>query len=406
MPPHQMHLKLGASALPAYKQPSARIILSGSTECPLPKDAEQKPFEDLFIQTMSQGVALDDEHRPHFFLPKTYLESTGRSIFRSKIDNAHFAYGLSDIVVVKNQPGNIDDPAIQQEAKTAIQEYLDPDLFRASPTPNPDELIEIYSLLSPDARKDPLLNQCLIHADTKRVAAAKSSEFAAHNWPPDDNSRAREQRPEYIPNPGSFLVGPDTTIETILDNLKNSSNRAGFERINAIRKWGDFIKNNIRDANYEEKIVSFGSDPRVQNWYRRYSDDNVYAVISFDYAGRRCMIAESCGSGGADSVSASMLIWRSEPEDINDKEGWWRIFRRNKTEAIENNLCKTLKHFDFVEQISQRDSTDDDYIIEAEDRMFRSAFHYFETGKFLGGSKSAAAQLDRSIGPEFRRPRS
>lgn len=363
------------------------------------KNLDEPQFQSIFLQTMSQGVTLDDAGNPHFFHPKTFLENTAqRRIFRPRVEITDFTNGLNSIFLFKNLPENRLNLDLQQSAKTAAAEYLDPELFAGNFTQDSD-LAEIFEHLSPDALEDPDLMDLFNAAHEKRQVLAEVNQDITR-----ERARTRARKTaynpavDYTPNPESFKVHPNTTVDQILTNLKNSPNRAGFERINALKKWGDFIQENIHDPHYEEKVVSFGASSAQP----QYSTNDTYAVIAFDYAGRRCMIAESCGSGGANSTAAAMKIWRSEPENANDKQGWLPVFAASKSAA--KDLCQTLRHSDFAAELDHRDPENEDRIIEAEDRMFRSAFHYFETGELLGGGKSAATELDRLIGPEFRRP--
>lgn len=372
----------------------SKLIIDGPEQHPV-KDLEKKDFENLFFQIMSQGVALDDNENPHFFHPKTFLENTGRKISKKEAKPSNYIHGLNSIFLFKNLPEN-QNPTLQQEAKAAISEYLDPDLFANNFVNDDSELFEIFNSLGPEALDDREIVNYFEVAYKQRLEKQAAM---------DQRARERAVKTGYqkiyepTPNPGSFRVKPNTTIDQILGKLKNSHNQAGFERVNALKKWGDFIKENINDPHYEEKVISFGSSsPHTRH---QYTNDNTYAVIAFDYAGRRCMIAESCGSGGANSTSAAMKIWRSRPEDLADKQGWMQAFSQSKSAA--RGLLQDLRHVDFDDELSQR-STNQDHIIKAEDRLFRAAFHYFETGELLGSGKAAAKELDDLIGPEFRRP--
>ena len=390
--PAPSYRKLGAAALPVYEQQPAEIILSDSTVCPLSDEAEPKEFQRLFLQTFAMGAATDEAGTPHFFYPQTFLQNTGQRVFRSRVDYPQYGYGLSAIVETKNSPESRDDPAIQESALSAIREYLTPDLFAGNFTKR-SELIEIYAKLSPEARKDPMLNQCLIEADVQRTQEAQRLH--------DETIARATEAPhpfEPTPHPDSFKIKPrGTTIEQLLDKLKNSSNREGYARVDAIKKWGDFIRTRIKDCHLEEDVISFGSDPYAKSRYARYSNEDTYAVIAFDYAGHRCMIAESCGRGCSDSVSAAMKIWRG---DLADKQGWRQAFTQTKSSAASQDLCQNLRHADFASS-GQPGSSDID---EAEDLMFRSAFHYFETGKLVGTGKQAAEKLSKLIGPQMWRP--
>lgn len=407
---------------------SSRLIVDGPDSQPI-TDLDEKGFQHVFLQAMCQGAALDGSDAPRFFHPKAFLQSTDRRIFRSRIKSSDFANGLNSIAMFKNLPANRLNLSLQQEANSAIAEYLDPELFAGNFVQD-SELLDVFELLESDALEDPdiLAHFNAAHVQRENLKASRQAALgqaainraSGYEAPARTTARERGQKAtrshrkavptrqraydpaiDYTPNPGSFRIDRDTTISQVLGELKNSPNRAGFERINALQKWGEFIQANVEDPHYEEEIISFGSHPR-KGQRAKYSNDDTYAVIAFDYAGRRCMIAESCGSGGANSTAAAMKIWRSEPENIGDKQGWLPVFASSKTDA--KGLCQTLRHSDFAAGLAQRDPGDEDHIIEAEDRMFRSAFRYFETGELLGGGKSAATNLDNLIGPEFRRP--
>ena len=382
----------------------SKLILDGP-ESQSVESLDKNDFERAFFQTIAQGVALDENNQPHFFYPKTFLQDVDRTVFKPRTDKNPnffklFANGLNSIALFKNLPENKNNPTLQQEAKAAIDEYLDPELFITNFT-HDDDLFEIFKLLNSDALEDQTVINCF-NASSRRkqelddLKKKKSIERAAKT----DYRHIYEP----TPNPESFKVRRDTTIEQILNKLKNSPNHAAFERINALKKWGDFIQSRFKDANYEEKIVSFGSNPHAHHRYSQYSNDNTYAVIAFDYAGRRCMIAESCGSGGAKSTSAAMKIWRSEPEDLDNKQGWMQAFTQSKTEASKQDLLQSISHTGMTNAINQRNSDNEDYIVEEEDRLFRLALHYFETGDLLGSGEEAVKKLGKFIGPKFRRP--
>ena len=353
---------------------------------------------------MAQGVTLDEDNQPHFFYPKTFLQDINRKVFKPKANQptpySYFANGLNSIALFKNLPENQANLTLQQEAKAAIDEYLDPELFVANFTYN-DDLFEIFKLLDSEALEDKMVIDCF------NAASRRKQELDSIN---KEKAKERAGKTNYrhiyepTPNPESFKVRRDTTIEQILNNLKNSPNQAAFERINALKKWGDFIQSRFQDDKKKKKIVSFGSNPHAHHRYSQYSNDNTYAVIAFDYAGRRCMIAESCGSGGAKSTSAAMKIWRSEPEDLDNKQGWMQAFTQSKTEASKQNLLQSISHTGLTNAINQRNSDNEDYIVEEEDRLFRLALHYFETGDLLGSGEEAVKKLGKFIGPEFRRP--
>lgn len=391
----------------------SKLIIDGPTSQPV-ETLPENDFNRLFFQIMAQGVAPDpDSNRPHFFHPKTFLQETDHKInkgrFSKKFDPFRIlANGLNSIALFKNLPENQADPTIQQEAKAAIDEYLDPELFENNYTLD-DELIEIYARLDPEVRKDKMINDCLIAADQQReqLKTDRNQREKEHSTINTKELQTRGQKTKYqdiyTPNPESFQVDPDTTIDDVLANLKNSPNQAAFERINALKKWGDFIQSRLGDINYEEEIISFGTNPHTRK-RSKYTNDNTYVVIAFDYAGRRCMIAESCGSGGAKSTSAAMKIWRSEPEDLGDKQGWMRAFAQSKTAASEQSHLRSLNHAGLTDAINQRGTSDENHIPEEEDRLFRLAMHYFEIGEFLGGGEEAVKAMGKTIGPEFRRP--
>ena len=171
-----------------------QIILNGS-EADLPEDLSENTFRRAFVRVMRQGTTTDEDGKPHFFYPQTFLKNTNKRVFRSRIDYEDFAFGLNNIVRAKNLPQNREDPTVQQAAKTAMDEYLTPELFTGNFSLG-SELIEIYALLEPEAIKDPMLNQCLISADHRREDIAEHRRKAIYQHAEDEYLEQKERERE------------------------------------------------------------------------------------------------------------------------------------------------------------------------------------------------------------------
>ena len=214
-----------------WRQPinPSKLITDGPESQPV-GDLDEKDFQNLFFQVMSQGVAPDDNGYPHFFTPKTFLESTHHRVPKSAADYRNYAHGLDSITLFKNLPEYQSDLTLQQAAKTAIAEYLDPDLFDGNFTYD-SELPEIFNWLGSEALEDPDIMAAFNAATLQRNEKSHASR---------ERAIARARKTDYqrvyepTPNPGSFRINSKTTIGQVLDKLKDSSNRVGFERVNAL----------------------------------------------------------------------------------------------------------------------------------------------------------------------------
>ena len=377
-----------------------QIILNGST-ANLPENLSEGTFRRAFIRVMRQGVATDADGQPHFFNPQTFLRNTNQRVFRSKVDFKDFAFGLSGIVQAKNSSQNKENPAVQQAARAAMDEYLEPELLVGNFSLE-SELIEIYALLDPEAMKDPMLNQCLIDADSRRTDLAERRRKAAYQLAEDEYLEQKEREREdydraealrllqYAPN--------DTPVAQVHNLLKKSPNRVAFERINALKLWRDYIEEKIPDANLTECVRSFQPEPRAPG-APNYPDSDTYSVIAFDYDGHRCMIAECCNDQG--QSSGAMKVWRGELDDPN---GWEQAFTQTKKSASDNNLCKDIRHTNLTPEVASRNTDNYQHIVDSEDKLFQIAFHYFKTDELLRNDEDASAKLDELAGAEFRRP--
>lgn len=180
--------------------------------------------------------------------------------------------------------------------------------------------------------------------------------------------------------------------------------KVALERINALDLWTDFFKDYLPDADVTEAAMIF--DPKYDTLSEAIShlDGNVYSVVAFNYAGKRCMIAECAGvndSGGA--ASGAMKIWCGE---INDRDGWKEIFRNHtKTQASAENLCKSINHYNLTADVMSREADNSTYIVDAEDDMFRLALQYFRTGdeNWLRNNNANRQRIHNFIGPQQER---
>ncbi len=377
-----------------------QIILAGS-EADIPEDLPDDTFRRAFARTLRHAVATDEEGQPHFFKPQTFLQNTHRRVFYSRVRHQDFASGLTHIVQAKNLSANHENPAIQQAARTAIDEYLDPELLAGNFSLN-SELIEIYALLSPEARQDQMLNQCLIDADRRREELIERREQAVYQHAEDEYLEQKErEREDYDRAEALRLLQyapSDTPVAKVRDLLKKSPNRVAFERINALKLWRDFIKENIPDANLAEGVRSFQPEPPAPNRPDLPPSDT-YSVIAFNYNGHRCMIAECCNDQS--QSSAAMKIWRGE---LNDPDGWEQAFTQTKRDAAKQDLCKDIRHANLAAEVESRKTDNYQHIVESEDRLFQIAFHYFETGEPPRNDEATSTKLNEFIGPQFRRP--
>lgn len=177
------------------------------------------------------------------------------------------------------------------------------------------------------------------------------------------------------------------------------------ERINALKQWSDFIKENIPDADAEEALMVFDSEHDTLADAMSHLDGNTYAVISFNYAGKRCMIAECLGFNVSGASAGAMKIWMGE---LDDRRGWETAFNRSKTEAAVRGDCESINHTNIVDEVINRETDSDDYIVDAEDVMFKLALRYFEsdgTNKdILKNNATNRQQLADLIGPQMWRP--
>lgn len=180
--------------------------------------------------------------------------------------------------------------------------------------------------------------------------------------------------------------------------------KVALERINALGEWSEFIKENLPSADVEEAAMVF--DPRYDSLQEAldHLDGNVYSAIAFNFAGKRCMIAECAGVNGITSAYGAMKVWCG---DVNDREGWKRAFdMHTKTEASALNLCKSISHTNLTKEVMEREDDDLNHIVDAEDWTFKLAFHYFETGddSILANNFNNRRRLTEMVGPHFWRP--
>lgn len=383
---------LGGSTLQSDPTPD-QIIIDGPN-VQLPEDLSNEEYRQLFFQAMEQGIATSNDGSTHFFRPKSFLQGTDHEIFRTHAKYDTFARGLNSIVETKNLPGNQDNPSLQDAAKSAIYEYLDPKLFKGNVYIH-SELVEIYALLDTKARNDPVLNQCLVEADNYRNNLIRQYQEEAYKKAGDDDREAR------LSEKDSSRIDHGTTIKQIRDQLRKSSSPVAFERINALEQWRDFIEQNLPTADLEEAKASFVPVHHAPGTRPNYPENNDYAVIAFNYGGQRCMIAECCNTEEQGSSSAAMKIWCGSSDN---RQGWEFIFDHTKEEADLFGFCQSIRHPNLAAEVAESKGKKEDHIVEAEDRLFRIAFHFFETGELLNSSKKTTKELDKIIGPEFRRP--
>lgn len=360
----------------------------------LPEELTDAEYQQLFFTAMKQGSTTDHEGLVHFFKPKSFLRGTNHEIYRYHVEYETIAHGLNNIVNTKNLPENQNNNSLQDAAKSAIYEYLDPKLFNGNMYIN-SELIEIYALLDPAVRNDPVLDQCLVDADNYRVSLH-------HQRLVDDYKKAEDlDREAQLFEQKDSRVNHNVTIEQIRNQIEPKTNPIAFERINALEQWRAFIEQNIPTADLEEAKASFIPMHQPSGTRRKYPENNDYAVIAFNYGGHRCMIAECCNTEEQGSYSAAMKIWRGRPDT---RQGWEFIFDHTKEEADNLGLCRNIRHPNLAAEVAESKGKKKEQIAEAEDRLFRIAFHYFATGELLSSSKKTTRELDELIGPEFRRP--
>ena len=179
--------------------------------------------------------------------------------------------------------------------------------------------------------------------------------------------------------------------------------KVALERINALDEWSKFIKANSHNADVEEAAMVFHPKYGTLKESLNHLDGNVYSAIAFNFAGKRCMIAECAGVNEASTKYGAMKIWCG---DINDRDGWKRAFdKHTKTEATNLNLCKSISHYNLTKDVMRREDDDLNHIIDAEDWLFKLAFHYFETGdeSILSNNLENRRRLEEMIGPQFWR---
>ena len=384
------------------------------------ENLDKKDFEQVFFWTMSQGVALSSapnqvsssilnpdlspdpgsspDRQPHFFYPKTFLKVTGRQVFRPRNNPptpySYFANGLNSIVLFKNLPENQNNPALQEAAKSAITEYLDPELFANNFTYN-DDLFEIFQLLNSEALADQMIIDCF------NAAVTHKQELDDIN---KEKSRARGRKTDYrhtyqpISKFEKFPIKPDSTIEEVLEHLKHSPNHLAFERINALKLWRDYILQELPDANLSECVRSFQPDLSIPKYQDRPESDT-YSVIAFNYAGHRCMIAECCND--QNQSSAAMKVWRGE---LNDPNGWEQAFDQTKKAASQQQLCQDIRHTKLTSEVESRKTDDYQYIVDSENELFWIAIHYFKTGELLRNNETTSSKLAKLADSELSRP--
>ena len=379
-----------------------QIILNGS-EADLPEDLPNDTFQRAFTRTMRHAVTVDEEGQPRFFKPRTFLQNTHRRVFYSRAHHRDFASGISCIIQVKNLPEHKENPAVQQAAQIAVEEYLDPELLAGNFSLD-SELNEIYALLNPKSRQDQMLNQCFIDADHRRKELIEQRDRAIYQRAEDEyleqKERDRKELDRYEALRLLQYAPNDTPVARVQDLLKESPDRVAFERINALKLWRDFIQENIPDAKLTEGVRSFQPEPHIPS-RPDLPESDTYSVIAFNYAGHRCMIAECCNEHPRQSSSAAMKVWRGELDDPN---GWEQAFTQTKKVAAQQDLCKDIRHTNLTAEVESRKTDNYQHIVESEDKLFQIAFRYFETGEPPRNDEATSTELDEFVGPRFRRP--
>lgn len=178
-----------------------------------------------------------------------------------------------------------------------------------------------------------------------------------------------------------------------------------YERINALDQWGTFLKENLYEADFDEAAMVFDPKYNTLDEAIKHLDGNTYSVIAFNYAGRRCMIAECIGVGSSGSSAGAMKIWMGE---LSDRNGWERAFDKTKSEAADHGACHSINHYNLTADVMGRESDDDNFIVESEDVMFKLALKYFETDgtdkTVLRNTAAVRKNLADMIGPQMWRP--
>lgn len=129
-----------------------------------------------------------------------------------------------------------------------------------------------------------------------------------------------------------------------------------IEKANALFRYGDFIENNVPDANIQWFTDTFVKNGEVSDIFKR---DDSYIGFSFKYEGNLCVIAESLDE------QAAMYLWRGEPgEDFKE------MFDLSKFDAkrTEDPRIVSVNHLD------------KEHFDESLDLSYKKAFLFFRDG--------------------------
>ncbi|MBQ1387855.1 hypothetical protein IIY68_03645 [Candidatus Saccharibacteria bacterium] len=137
----------------------------------------------------------------------------------------------------------------------------------------------------------------------------------------------------------------------------------GLEKINAVKKYYDFLDMNVPDSNPQFFVDTFPNEGQTENnsggkfSYVKLDSTRSYIGFKFEYEGKLCAVAESFGD------PAGMYLYCGELDSDYKK-----MFDLSKLEAEKDPNVAVVDHLD-------KDNFDDDL-----DMSYKKAFMFFRTG--------------------------